>query len=64
MQTFLSILLGIAMLATFGVMMAGVVGTVRGGANGARSNRLMRWRIGLQGLSILLFLALMLSMGR
>ena len=64
MQTFLSILLGLAMLGTFGVMMAGVVGTVRGGTDGARSNRLMRWRIGLQGLSILLFLLLMLSMGR
>ncbi|MDQ1081546.1 twin transmembrane helix small protein [Pseudoroseomonas cervicalis] len=64
MQTFLSILLGLAMLGTLGVMLAGMLGLARGDDNGARSNRLMRWRVGLQGLSLLLFVLLMLSMGR
>ncbi|WBV42666.1 twin transmembrane helix small protein [Pseudoroseomonas cervicalis] len=64
MQTFLSILLGLAMFATLGVMLAGMVGLARGDDNGARSNKLMRWRVGLQGLSLLLFVLLALSMGR
>ncbi|EFH09467.1 twin transmembrane helix small protein [Pseudoroseomonas cervicalis] len=64
MQTFLSILLGLAMFGTLGVMLAGMLGLVRGDDNGARSNTLMRWRVGLQGLALLLFVLLMLSMGR
>ncbi|MFZ6761848.1 twin transmembrane helix small protein [Roseomonas sp. KE0001] len=64
MTVFLSILLGLSMLATLGVLFAGMAGLGRdgGAAAGARSNRLMRWRVVLQGLSIALFLALVWSM--
>ncbi|PHK94435.1 hypothetical protein CR162_13150 [Pseudoroseomonas rhizosphaerae] len=62
MQTVFSILLGLAMLATLGVMFAGMFGLARGDGNGARSNRLMRWRVILQGVSLALFVALMLVM--
>lgn len=64
MQVFLSILLGLAMLGTLGVLFAGMLGLARNDGNGSRSNRLMRWRVMLQGLAVLLFLALMWSMGR
>jgi hypothetical protein len=60
MKTFLAILVGIAMLATLGVLLAGMIGMVRGGGNPARSNRLMQWRVGLQALALALFLLLML----
>ena len=59
MKTFLTILVGIAMLATLGVLVAGMVGLVRGGGNPARSNKLMQWRVILQAVSLLLFLLLM-----
>jgi len=62
MQTFLAILLGVSMLATLGVMFAGMIGMTSAETDGARSNRLMRWRVGLQGLSLALFVALMLAM--
>lgn len=58
MVTFLTILVGLAMLATFGVLVAGVVGLVRG-ADPARSNMLMRWRVVLQGVALLLFILLL-----
>ena len=60
MKTFLTILVGIAMFATLGVVVAGMVGLVRGGGNPARSNKLMQWRVILQAVSILLFVLLML----
>ena len=59
MKTFLTILVGIAMLATLGVLIAGMVGLVRGGGDPARSNRLMQWRVALQAVALLLFLLLM-----
>ena len=58
MVTFLTILTGLAMLATLGVLVAGMVGLVRGGGDPARSNVLMRWRVILQGVALLLFIAL------
>lgn len=57
MITVLTILVGIAMLATVGVLLAGVLGISRG--DPARSNRLMRWRIILQGVALLLFMLLL-----
>ncbi len=60
MKTVLTILLVIAMLATLGVLFAGMVGLVRNDGDGARSNRLMRWRVMLQGIALLLFALLML----
>jgi hypothetical protein len=59
MITFLTILVGLSMLATLGVLFAGMLGLVRGGGNPGRSNALMRWRVMLQGITIVLFILLM-----
>ncbi len=59
MVTFLTILIGLAMLATLGVLIAGMVGMVRGGGDPMRSNVLMRWRVVLQGVALLLFILLL-----
>ncbi|MBR0653272.1 twin transmembrane helix small protein [Roseomonas terrae] len=64
MITFLSILVGLAMLATLGVLFAGVLGMAGGEGNSRRSNMLMRWRIGLQFLAVVLFAILMLLLKR
>ncbi len=61
MKTFLTILVGIAMLATLGVLLAGMVGMVRGGGDPKRSNKLMQWRVALQALTLVLF-ALLLTL--
>jgi Hypoxia induced protein conserved region len=58
MHSFLVALIGILMLATLGVLIAGMVGLVREG-DPRRSNRLMQWRVLLQGAAILLFVILM-----
>jgi hypothetical protein len=58
MHAFLTVLVGILMLATLGVLIAGMVGLVREG-NPRRSNKLMQWRVLLQGATILLFMILM-----
>ncbi len=48
-----------ALLGTVGVLFAGIFGLVRGGNDPMRSNALMRWRIVLQGATLLLFMLLM-----
>ena len=58
-KTFLTICVAILMLATLGVLFAGLLGLVRGGGDPARSNALMRWRVILQGAALLLFALLM-----
>jgi Hypoxia induced protein conserved region len=58
MHAFLTVLIGILMLATLGVLIAGMVGMVREG-DPQRSNRLMQWRVILQGAAIVLFAILM-----
>jgi Hypoxia induced protein conserved region len=58
-KTFLAILVALLMFATLGVLFAGLFGLVRGGGDPARSNRLMRWRVILQGAALLLFALLM-----
>lgn len=58
MHSFLAVLVGILMLATLGVLIAGMVGMVREG-DPRRSNKLMQWRVLLQGAAILLFIILM-----
>jgi hypothetical protein len=58
MHGFLTALVGIMMIATLGVLIAGVIGLVREG-NPRRSNKLMQWRVLLQGATILLFALLM-----
>lgn len=61
MQTFLTILLAAAMLGTLGVLIVGMVGMARG-QSGARSQKLMRYRVIMQGVALVLFALLMLSM--
>ncbi len=58
MTTFLIILVAAAMLATLGVLLAGVFGLARGDSP-ERGNVLMRWRVVLQAVALLLFLLLM-----
>lgn len=62
MKTFLIIIVAALMLATLGVLIAGMVGLVRGG-DPRRSNELMRWRVILQAGALLLF-ALLMSLVR
>jgi len=57
MITFLTVLVALAMLGTLGVLFAGVLGISQGDPR--RSNRLMRWRIILQGVALLLFMLLL-----
>jgi len=57
MSAVFTILMAIAMLLTLGVLFAGILTMGRGGEAGrARSNRLMRWRVILQGVAIVCFL--------
>ena len=62
MKTALTILVGLCMLATLGVMLAGMLGLVRSDGNAGRSNTLMRWRVVLQGVTLALFAVLLLVM--
>jgi Hypoxia induced protein conserved region len=55
MKTFITVLIAILMLATLGVLIAGIVGLVRGGGDPRRSNKLMQYRVLLQGAALLLF---------
>ena len=59
MKIVLIVLLVAMMLATLGVLLAGLLGLVRGGGDPMRSNRLMRWRVMLQAGAIVLFLLLL-----
>ena len=59
MTTFLTVLVGLAMLGTVGVLFAGLIGLARGGENSQRSNLLMRWRVVLQGVALVLFVILL-----
>ena len=58
MHTFASIAIGLLMFATIGVLFAGLIGMVRGNS-GATSNRLMRYRVLLQGATLLLLIIFM-----
>ncbi len=59
MKTVLAILVALMMLATLGVLLAGMFGLARGGGDPHRSNRLMRWRVVLQAGTLVLFLLLL-----
>ena len=62
MTTFLTVLVVLAMLSVVGVLAAGLIGLARGGdgiANRERSNKLMQWRVGLQGAALVLFALLL-----
>ncbi len=65
MSSIVAVLVGIALAATLAVLMAGVFTMARGGEfNQKYGNRLMRWRVILQGAAIvLLVLAMLLANG-
>lgn len=65
-SSFFAVLMGIAMLAVLGALIIGLVGMVKGGEfNRQYGNKLMRWRVGLQGAALGLFvLALLTRAGR
>lgn len=58
MTIVLGILTGLSMLATLGVLFAGMLGLLKDDHSGARSNRLMQWRVALQGITLVLFVLL------
>jgi len=61
MTTFFTFAVGIAMVATLGVLIFGLVSMARGGPGGAaRSNKFMRYRVILQAAAIGLFALLMM----
>ena len=62
MSGFFLILMGMAMLALLASLLTGLFFMARGGeANRRHSNRLMRLRVGLQGLAIVLFILALLT---
>jgi hypothetical protein len=61
MSGFLFTLMVIAMVAVLGVLFFGLFSMARGGAfNDRNANKLMRWRVALQGVALLLFVLFML----
>ncbi len=58
MHTFASICIGLLMFATIAVLFAGFIGMARG-QSGATSNKLMRYRVLLQGATLLLLMIFM-----
>jgi uncharacterized BrkB/YihY/UPF0761 family membrane protein len=58
MEHSLGILLIVAMLATLGILGLGLISMARGDS-GRRSNKLMQWRVVMQGVALLLFLVFM-----
>jgi hypothetical protein len=63
MESLLTFLIPLAMLATLIVLGFGIVQMIRGG-NPRRSNKLMQYRVVLQGLALLLFAVLMMMFKR
>lgn len=61
MKTFLTVLLVLALIAVAVVLLMGVVGMLRGG-DPQRSNKLMRWRVGLQAVALAIVALLMLML--
>jgi hypothetical protein len=60
MITLLTILVGLGMLATLATLFMGMAGMVRGSDDQRRSNTLMRWRVTIQGVTLILFALLVL----
>lgn len=62
MNVIFAILIVVAMLMTLGVLFAGMLTMARGGEfNRKHGNRLMRWRVIMQGIALLLFALAMLA---
>ncbi|MCZ6452945.1 MAG: twin transmembrane helix small protein [Alphaproteobacteria bacterium] len=65
MNTVIIILLAVTLAAVVIVLITGVVGMARGGDFNAKyGNKLMRWRVLLQGLAIVLFLLFVVTASR
>ena len=64
MRLVLVILVGLALLGTLGVLLAGLITLAQPNHDPRRSNALMRWRIILQGTAILLLAILIGLSGR
>lgn len=62
MHSILPVIVGLAMFATVGVLLTGLVSMARGGTP-QQSNKLMRWRVIMQAAALVLF-ALMMSLIR
>jgi NADH:ubiquinone oxidoreductase subunit 6 (subunit J) len=62
MTTFVTVLLALALLGVLGVLLTGVATMLKGG-NPRRSNKLMQWRVIMQGVALLL-LAILMMLGR
>ena len=58
MRTFLIVLLVIAMAATLGVLLFGMIGMASSLNDPMRSNRLMRWRVILQAATLVIAMLL------
>jgi hypothetical protein len=62
MNTFTLIIIGLAMLSVLGVMGLGVFSMIKGGEfNKKYGNTLMRWRVILQGITIVLIVLAVLN---
>ncbi len=59
MITILTVLVALAMLGTLGTLFAGMLGLTRSTPDPRRSNKLMQWRVLLQGISLALFALLL-----
>lgn len=65
MNGFLAILLILAMVATLGVLLAGLIVMARGGeVNRKYGNVLMRWRVALQFTALVVLALIMLAAGK
>ena len=57
-----AVLMGLAMLAVLVSLVIGLIGMVKGGEfNKKYGNKLMRWRVGLQGVALALFVLALLA---
>ena len=62
MNLLFGILLAVALLLTLVTLFAGIITMGRGGeASKKYSNKLMRWRVIMQGVAVVLFILAMLS---
>lgn len=61
MRTFFLILVGLMMLATLGVLIAGMIGMVRE-TDARKSNKLMQYRVAFQAGALLLLAILMMML--
>jgi len=64
MITFLTILVILGLIGTVGTLFAGMLGLARRDGDPRRSNRLMRLRVIFQGVTLALFVLLLLAIRR